>query len=95
MTSAAKKSVADLTRKQRTALEQILYHAKRAESYIRQPDVSIARKGGVATTTLHYVNHQGTVLYEVNKEIGSNITGLYDVVRLLERFLNPPEIEQE
>ena len=84
-----------LTRKQRTALEAILYHAKRAEKYIKQPNVAIARKGGMASTTLHCVNQQGTVLYEIDKEIGSDITGLYETVRSLERFLNPPEIEVE
>ena len=60
-----------------------------------QPTVAIARKGGTATTTLHCVNQQGTVLYEIDKEIGSDITGLYETVRSLERFLNPPEIEVE
>lgn len=84
-----------LTRKQRTALEAILYHAKRAERYIKQPTVAIARKGGTATTTLHCVNQQGTVLYEIDKEIGSDLTGLYETVLSLERFLNPPEIEVE
>jgi hypothetical protein len=87
--------MATLTCKQRTALEAILYHAKRAERYIKQPTVAIARKGGMASTTLHCVNQQGTVLYEIDKEIGSDIVGLYDAVRSLERFLNPPEIEVE
>jgi hypothetical protein len=87
--------MAELTRKQRIALETILYHAKRAERYINQPSVAIARKGGIASTTLHCVNQQGTVLYEIDKGIGSDITGLYDAVRSLEHFLNPPIIEVE
>jgi hypothetical protein len=87
--------MANLTCKQRQSLETILYHAKRAERYIKQPTIAIARKGGIPSTTLHCVNQQGTVLYEIDKEIGSDITGLYDAVRSLERFLNPPEIEVE
>jgi hypothetical protein len=87
--------MAELTRKQRAALERILYHAKRAERYIKQPSTAIAKKGGTASTTLHCVNQQGTVLYEIDKEIGSDITGLYDAIRSLENFLNPPAIEVE
>ena len=87
--------MANLTRKQRQSLETILYHAKRAEKYIKQPTVAIARKGGMASTTLHCVNQQGTVLYEIDKEIGSDLVGLYDAVRSLERFLNPPSEESE
>jgi len=87
--------MANLTRKQRESLETILYHAKRAERYVRQPNISIARKGGMASTTLHCVNQQGTVLYEVDKEIGSDLCGLYDAVRSLDRFLNPPTVEHE
>ena len=87
--------MANLTRKQRESLETILYHAKRAERYMRQPNIAIARKGGAASTTLHCVNQQGTVLYEIDKGIGSDITGLYDAVRSLEHFLNPPTIEVE
>ena len=87
--------MASLTRKQRETLESILYHARRAETYIKEPTLAIARKGGMATTTLHYTNPQGNVLYEVDKTIGSNITGLYEAIRLLDRFLNPPATEVE
>jgi hypothetical protein len=87
--------MATLTRKQRESLETVLYHAKRAERYLKQPSIAIAKKGGMATTTLHCVNQQGTVLYELDKEIGSDLCGLYDAVRSLDRFLNPPTVEIE
>jgi hypothetical protein len=79
--------MARLTRKQTKSLEFALRHAVRALEYVMSPDVAIARKGGAATTTLHYTRADGAVLYEVCKDIGSDLTGLPTAVAELRTFL--------
>lgn len=84
--------MANLTRKQRASLESVLYHIKRAEKYLYSPDTAIARRSH-GTTTLDYVRADGKALYEVDKEIGSDLCGIRDAIQYLERFLYPPAIE--
>ena len=79
--------MAKLTRYQRSELESILYHAKRAQEYIQKPKIVIACEENYASTTLHFVRKAVMILYPLDKNIGSDITGLYDAVRLLERLL--------
>jgi len=79
--------MAKFTRVQKLQLEHVLRNATRALHYVMQPDVAIARKGGVATTTLHYFRADGSVLYEVDKEIGSDLCGLQSAVDDLQRLL--------
>lgn len=83
--------MAKLTRRQLTDLEHVLYHAKRAQAYLADPSVAVCRSGGPATTSLHYTRADGTggSLYPVDKEIGSDLTGLPESIRLLESFLTP------
>ncbi len=79
-----------LTRKDRNALESVLYHAKRALTYIEKPSIAVCHRDTVASTTLHYSRHSdGAVLYEVEKSYGSDLCGLRDTVTRLERILNP------
>ncbi len=81
-----------LTRKQVAALAQALHHARRAQLYIAGKDIAVARKGTRSTTTLDFVRaSDGAVLYEVSKELGSDLCGLWDCVRMLEQFLRPTE----
>ena len=80
--------MATLTRKQRAALEAVLGHAKRASEYVFSPRIAIAHRGKQSTTTLDYVRQSdGTILYEVEKAYGSNLTGLPEAIRRLEGFL--------
>lgn len=80
--------MAKLTRKQISELSQALHHARRAQQYIAGKDVVVARRGTRSTTTLDYVRaSDGAVLYEVAKDIGSGLCGLWDCVRALEQFL--------
>jgi hypothetical protein len=85
--------MAKLTRKQVKAVEYALRNAERALAYIMAPDVAIARKGGQATTTLHYTRADGSTLYEVTKECGSDLTGLQNCIQELRLFLTGPQIE--
>jgi len=82
--------MATLTRKQRAAIEYALRNAERARAYLFSDSVAIARKGGVATTSLHYARVDGAVLYEVEKAYGSDLTGLDSAIGALRSFLNPP-----
>jgi hypothetical protein len=65
-----------LTRKQARHLQQAVDHLTRAINYLAWPNVVVARRGDRPTTTLHYTRPDGAVLYEVNKDIGSDLTGL-------------------
>jgi hypothetical protein len=77
-----------LTKKQRGHLETTLYHLKRAERYIFGPQTAVAARKPMATTTLDYSRADGAVLYEVEREYGSDLVGLRDGIARLEQFLN-------
>ena len=79
--------MANLTRKQLAELDLAFRHARRAHDYLTRPDVAVARKGQPATTTLHYTRADGSTLYEVNKEYGSDLTGLETAMSVLESFI--------
>lgn len=81
-----------LTKKQIRALENILSHLERAEKYIKRDDIA-----GIATKT-EYPNGASYIIKNiecsnvcavdvVNKNIGSDITGLYTARRLLADFM--------
>jgi hypothetical protein len=78
-----------MTKKDRAELQSILAKLKQAQAYIMDGRTAIARRGGPATTTLHFTRADGEVLYPVNKEIGSDIVGLHHGIYLLDRFLDP------
>ena len=80
--------MAQLTRKQQAAIENALHHLNRALKFIYSEDVAVARRGKIATTTLHYIRpNDGTSLYEINKDIGSDLTGLGTGIHYLNRLL--------
>ena len=76
-----------LTKKQTKSLLDVLYHAKRAATMITREDVAFCRKGGPATTTLHYTRADGSVMQEMAKDIGSDLCGIEFAIRGLERFI--------
>ena len=76
-----------LTKKARDDLRFVLRNAERAHIYISSPNIAVARKGGPATTTLHYTRADGSALYEVDKEIGSDLTGLKSAIAALATFI--------
>jgi hypothetical protein len=77
-----------LTKAARTELRRVLYDAERAAEYLRSDDVVVARRKEQPTTTLDYVRHEDTtVLTEVNKEYGSDLTGLAAAIDRLASFL--------
>lgn len=93
--------MAKLTKVQRNTLELVTSDLKRALAFIREKDISICQRGPNASTTLHFtrkpvnpilLNAEQVALgdyslFELDKEIGSNLTGLeMGLVKLL-RFL--------
>jgi len=82
-----------LTRKQRLSIECALEYLKRGVRYLLSERIAIARRGGPATTTLHYTRGDGAVLYEVEKQIGSELCLLFRAQQELERLLRPPEAQ--
>lgn len=84
-----------LTNKQRQALEHALYHLERAHKFLMAPDTAVARRCRQASTTLHYTRADGAVLYEIAREIGSDLVGLETGIAALRQFLNPPVPEPE
>ena len=75
-----------LTKFQRNSLNQVLYHAQRAEKYIMSDRTVVAHRSA-GTTTLDYTRSDGKALYEVEKVIGSDLCGLQDAIRHLSAFL--------
>ena len=82
--------MAKLTRKQRDQLGAVLAGLRRARDYIERDSTVLAIRSSHATTTLHYTRpSDGSVIYPVNKHIGSDIamlhTGIHDLHQFLER----------
>ena len=82
--------MANLTKKQTAQLESVLRRLCEAEKFLMADDIAVCRKGGVASTTLHYTRQDGNVLYEVNKQVGSQLVQLREGMRELLNFIHPP-----
>lgn len=80
--------MAKLTRRQTGDLEYVLRNLECAQSFLNQHDVSVARKSKLAITTLHYTRADGNTLYEIDKQIGSDLTGIGNAVGALRAFLS-------
>lgn len=79
--------MAKLTKTQKTELHEALRALERARRYLCNPGTAVARRCPRATTALHYTRADGTVLYEVTKDSGSDLVGLFDGIDRLRRFL--------
>jgi len=88
--------MAQLTKRQRKEIDRAFYAASRALGYIGNGNTVICKRKEVETTTLDYVrrNGGGCVLYEVNKEIGSDLCGLSDCVESLRSVIVEDDIKR-
>lgn len=79
-----------LTKAQRHELDQLRYHLERGIAYLRHESTVVCyRQNRPATCTTDYRSHDGkTSLAPVSIEIGSNIVGLYDALKIVKDFLN-------
>jgi hypothetical protein len=79
-----------LTKKHLRELHGIRDTLARGLRYIRRADIAVCLKGYPGTTTLHAVRPlDGVTLYEVEKEIGSDLcavaTAFESLTRIIER----------
>lgn len=80
--------MAKLTKAQASALRHILDHISRGQAFIMSERIAVARRADQATTTAHYVRAQdGACLYELDKEIGSELTLIHNAVEKLNSFI--------
>ena len=68
--------MAKLTAAQARAIETVLYHLNRAEAFLADDDVRVCRAKDMATTTLDFMLPDGKAASEINKDYGSDLTGL-------------------
>ena len=83
-----KGGIMKLTKQAKAELSRVLSHLHRANEYIKKPDTVIARVSTNPTTTIHYTRAiDNTCLYSVDKEIGSDLTGLQQGLNDLLKFI--------
>lgn len=83
-----------ISKKERKALQAILWQLETAEAYILDPELAVCRRKEMATTTLDYTNASGRVVTEVEKEYGSDMVFLMSARSKLKQFLNPEPVEE-
>ena len=76
-----------LLKRDRVQLERILAQLKRGQQHLMQVDILVCMVMKHASTTLHYVNGQGSICYSVDKEIGSELALLHTGIKSLEGAL--------
>ncbi|MFG0317420.1 MAG: hypothetical protein ACF8XB_09115 [Planctomycetota bacterium JB042] len=65
-----------LTRKERKAIEDALYHLNRAARFVEDDRTLIGRAKPQATTTEDYSRADGSAFTPITKDIGSDLCGL-------------------
>jgi hypothetical protein len=77
-----------LTKKQLRRLEEIRYALSSGVAYLRKPTIAVCIKGSPATTTYHAVRPlDGVTLYEVEKEMGSELCMAFTALHSLEKMI--------
>ena len=79
--------MAKLTKKQKHDVRRILWELDRAITFIKSDRVKLCVKSR-GSTTIEYVNPEGEYITSVCKEIGQDLTGLYNGRISLQKFLD-------
>lgn len=80
--------MAHLTKAQQQHLQIIVDSLIRGNSLLQAADIAVCRVKAAATTTLDYKNAVDThALSAINKEIGSDLTGIPDGIHQLLQFI--------
>ena len=100
--------MAKLTNRQIERLRVVLAHLERAAKYLADERISVARREARPTTTLHFLpqstrpkelspakEREPYFLYEVDKDIGSDLTGLQMGIDLLAAFIVRPTAQDQ
>ena len=90
--------MAKVAAKRLAVIEKALRNLERGMAYVHSADTAVCKRGGFATTTLHYTRADGSVLYEVERAYGSDLVALQIAKETLESFLREcreetPEVE--
>lgn len=86
--------MAKLTKKQQKELAGILATLKRGMEYVYSEHTAVCHVSSFASTTLHYTRKMDDrILYEVEREYGSELCYLKEAAKRLERFIFPPTEE--
>ena len=82
--------MAKLTRQQTRELLGVVSSLNRALQYVARDQTAICYRTAMATTNLHYSRADGSGghLVEVEKEIGSDMTGIRTGLDSLKKFLD-------
>jgi len=72
-------------------IRETLYHAQRTKDFIMKDETKVCTKS-YGTTTIEYKNNKGEYITEINKNYGSNLTGIDFVINNLKDLL---KTEQE
>lgn len=80
--------MARLTKTQKAQLNQALHHAKRAQAFIKRPDIHVCRE---TKTTVEphntFRNVDGTTVASINKDMGSDLTGIEAAMDAITAFM--------
>lgn len=77
-----------LTSKQIEQLEHIVYHLKRANDFIAKKDTIVGKKRSLSSTDGYTNKADDLAIYPIDKEIGSDLTGLSMGIDKLLLFIN-------
>lgn len=80
--------MAKLTKAQANQLQSILSSLNWGRDYIMHPETEVARHTRYASTILEYTHPaDNTILYTINKHIGSPLCGIHTAKERLEQFI--------
>ena len=78
-----------ISKKDFNKLCNILNNLHKGVEFILRKDISVARISDQATTSLHFTRAvDSKILYEIEKEIGSDLCYLYNSEKLLRDFVD-------
>lgn len=83
-----------ITGKEKKILEGILSDMEKAQKYLLKEEILIGRKNVYPYGT-SFVNKEGVGFDPYTKEVGSDLSYLFNAVSALRYFLNPPVKKEE
>lgn len=77
-----------LSKATKNNINEVIVDLRKGINYIKSEKTALCRKDKTATTTLHFTRKcDNAVLYELNKDIGSELNYIYNALCNLEKLL--------
>jgi hypothetical protein len=76
-----------MLKREERKLRLALSNLESARDFLLSERIMVCTKQTFASTTLHYVNGQGDICYEIDKEIGSLLVGFYRGISVLREMI--------